>query len=352
MNFWNRIIYHNNLIDWLISIGIIVGTIMLARVLYWLFSKTVHQFTRQTQSGLDDLILKRIDTPVILGIVLVGFRFSIERLTFPRVIDNYLQRGFIFMITLAITWFLTRVVRSLIEHWFRQYSEVESGKPDEQMALVAKRGSLIILWSVGFIVGLNNAGFDVGALIAGLGIGGLAIALAAQDTVKNIIGGLIVFIDKPFHLGDAIKIKDIEGTVIYTGIRSTRIRTAAGRIITIPNAQFTDNAIENITREPSRRVVQDLWLHGQTPVDKVDEARAILLDIATKSEFLINNESEVFLERIYPSALEMRFIYFISKGYNFHQSQSEVNKQILLRFQQAGISFADPTQVTYQRALP
>lgn len=351
MNFWDRIIYHNSLIDWLISIAIIVATILLARIIYWVLSKTMHQFTRQTETGLDDLIIKRIDTPVVLAIVLIGFRFSIERLTFPRSIDNYLQRGFVFMITLTITWFLTRVVRSLIEHWFKQYKEAEGGKADEQMALVAKRASLIILWSLGFIVGLNNAGFDVGALIAGLGIGGLAIALAAQDTVKNIIGGLIVFIDKPFHIGDAIRIKEFEGTVVYTGIRSTRIRTAAGRIITLPNAQFTDNAIENITREPSRRVVVELWLHGETPVEKVEEGRTILKNITDTSEFLINGEAEVYLERIYPSALEVKFIYFISKGYNFAQSQDAVNRQILQRFKAAGIRFADPAQVTYQRSL-
>src|SRR5690606_15268118 len=97
-------------------------------------------------------------------------------------------------------------------------------------------------------------GFDVGALIAGLGIGGLALALAAQDTVKNIFGGMMMFLDRPFRIGDTIIIDKYEGKVEYIGIRSTRIRLASGRLVIIPNAHFTDKAIENISIEPARRI--------------------------------------------------------------------------------------------------
>ena len=88
------------------------------------------------------------------------------------------------------------------------------------------------------ILGLNNAGYDVGAIVAGLGIGGLALALAAQDSVKNLFGGFTIFVDKPFKVKDRIKISGFDGAVEEIGIRSTRIRTLDGRMVTIPNSKF------------------------------------------------------------------------------------------------------------------
>ena len=119
MNFFNRQLYHNNIYDWIISLTIIVASIVLARVIFWLLSKLLKHFSKSLSADLGAQIINRIDTPVALGIVLIGFRFSIERLTFPRSIENYLQRGFVFMSALAITWLITRIVRAIIEHSFK-----------------------------------------------------------------------------------------------------------------------------------------------------------------------------------------------------------------------------------------
>jgi MscS family membrane protein len=95
----------------------------------------------------------------------------------------------------------------------------------------------------------------VGALIAGLGIGGLALAMAARDTVSNVFGGFTIFTDRPFTLNDRIKVSGFDGTVDEIGIRSTRLRTLAGTLVTIPNSTFSESAVENVSAEPSRKVV-------------------------------------------------------------------------------------------------
>lgn len=342
LNFFQQKIYNNSPSQWLIALAMIVGTLIFARVIYWLVSVCFKQFTKRTESELDDLILKRIDTPVVFGIVLIGFRFAVEQLHFSKPIENYLQRGFVFMSALAITWFLTRIVRAGIEFYFRQMQESNNGKNEAEMMMLGKRASVIVLWTLGVIVGLNNAGFDVGALIAGLGIGGLALALAAQDTVKNIIGGLVVFIDKPFRIGDAIRIKDIEGTVVYTGIRSTRIRTGAGRVVTIPNAQFTDNAIENISLEPSRRVIQRIMLAANgndfQKIEKLIDSIKYYLHLSAE----IEPESQlVFLEKLSP-APEIQIIYFVKAGVHIHDTQSLLHLKFLELIQQNGLSLLLP----------
>jgi len=282
-------------------------------------------------------------------VVLVGIRYALKLLTFPHLMNNYVHRGFVLMVTLTVTWLFTRIVRAAIEFYFRQYTTDAENKADKQIMMVAKRASVILLWAVGAVVGLNNAGFDVGALIAGLGIGGLALALAAQDTVKNIIGGLVVFMDKPFYIGDVIKVKEVEGTVIYTGIRSTRIRTGAGRIITIPNAQFTDNAIENITVEPSKRIVTYLALPYETVAEKIDEAILILKNIVEQSPDVNHYDCIIYLEKFSPSSVDINFTYFIKKGSDTHTTQTDVNKEVIRKFKAAGIEFAYPTQMVVER---
>jgi MscS family membrane protein len=292
---------------------------------------------------IDDLIIQRIDTPIAMGIVLIGIRFALKYLEFPEIIEMYVHRGFVMMSALTVTWLVTRIVRAIIENQYKKYAEEENVKVDEQMLLFIKRVSLILLWSMGAVVGLNNAGVDVSALIAGLGIGGLAFALAAQDTVKNLIGGLIIFFDKPFHMGDVIQVKEFQGTVVYIGMRSTRIRNAAGRIITIPNAQFSDSGIENITVEPSRRIVSAFPLSPETSADKVREAIGLINDVVKKAANVVHDDTDTFVEKFTGASIDITLVYFIQKGTNVHQTQNDVNLTILQRLQQAEIQFANPT---------
>jgi len=349
LSFLQEKIYHNTIQHWLIAGAIVVASVVLARAIYWLLSKILLSFARHTESDLDDLIIKRIDTPVALGIVLIGFRFAIEQLTFTRVIDNYLQRGFVFMSAITITWLLTRVIRSIIEVYFRQLAEKDHLVADRQMINFSQKAALVIMWSLGIVVGLNNAGFDVGALIAGLGIGGLAVALAAQDTVKNIIGGLIIFIDKPFVIGDRVKISGFDGFVVYTGMRSTRIRTLEGRLVTIPNHLFTDNSIENVTMELSRRVVNTISLVYETPPARVDEAVNLLRKIANEHPAVHANETAVYFQKLNTYSLDIEFIYFIKKEADILLTQHEINLQVLQQFNDAKLEFAYPTEVQLQK---
>jgi len=336
--------YHNPVNDWGIALGIVVFSLVFARVFYWMVSKSLSWLSRNTNTKIDDLIIQRIDTPIAMGIVLIGIRSALKFLEFPLTIERYVHRGFVMMSALTVTWLVTRIVRAIIENQYKKYAEEENIKVDEQMLLFIKRVSLILLWSMGAVVGLNNAGVDVSALIAGLGIGGLAFALAAQDTVKNLIGGLIIFFDKPFHMGDVIQVKEFQGTVIYIGMRSTRIRNAAGRIITIPNAQFSDSGIENITVEPTRRVATIIALSPEVPADKVKEAIALVNDVIKKVAGVFHDDSDTYVERFSGASIDVSVIYFIQKGNNVHLKQNEVNLAILQRFQQAGIPLANALQ--------
>jgi MscS family membrane protein len=198
------------------------------------------------------------------------------------------------------------------------------------------------------VIGLNNAGYDVGALIAGLGIGGLAFALAAQDSVANLFGGLTVFFDKPFTINDRIKISGFDGFVTEVGIRSTRVKTLAGRIVTIPNKEFTASIVENVSSEPSRKVVQTLGLTYDMDDCKVERAIQVLTDI--HAENVETTEDNVITFNAFGDfSLNILFIYYIKKESDIMVTQSNINMQILKRFAAEGLDFAFPSQTIYTK---
>lgn len=203
---------------------------------------------------------------------------------------------------------------------------------------------------MGLVVAINNAGYDVGALIAGLGIGGLAMAMAAKDTLSNVFGGLTVLADRPFTVNDRIKINGFDGFVREVGLRSTRLETLAGRIVTIPNATFSGSPVENISLEPSRKVALNLGLTYDTTPEQMEEAMATLRQIAAEDSDLEEKVTTAF-DAFGDFAMNLSFVYFIKKGSDIMAVQSRVNLRILREFNQRGLSFAFPTQTIYTPSL-
>lgn len=335
--------YHNTYQEWLMSAAILLATIILARLIYWFINFFLRQLTSRTATKLDDIILEQIKNPALFAIVLTGLWYSLERLHFTDKADANIQRAFTLLVAINITWGFVKVLTGLMKEFLVPYSRRDDNELDEQLMGLLQQVVKIVLWSLGIVVGLNNAGFDVGALIAGLGIGGLALALASQDTVKNMFGGVILFLDKPFQIGDRVIIDGMDGHVVNIGIRSTRIKTLEGRLVTIPNAYFSEKPIQNFSQGPHFRVVNTLGLVYNTPYEKMEEALAILKEVVKDNEWL-EGEPVVFFEQFGAYSLDIKFIYLIKINAAIFEVRSDINFKILKRFREAGLEFAYPTQ--------
>jgi MscS family membrane protein len=346
--FLNNDFYGNTIQDWAISFGIIVAALIIGKILYWIIGKFVKKAAAKTKSRLDDLLVDKLEEPVIYGLIIIGFYWGFQRLSFGEGVDNFFKHVFIIIIALNVTWLFVRVVDSLIEEYVMPVVSRSESDLDDQLMPIIRKTVKAAMWALGVIIGLNNAGFDVTALIAGLGIGGLALALAAQDTVKNIFGGLMVFIDKPFKITDRIKVNGWDGTVEDIGVRSTRIRTLEGRLVTMPNGQFSDNAVENVTLEPSRKVKVNLGLTYETSPDNMEKAIQMLKDIAANNNS-IEKDVLVAFNSWGDFAMGILFIYYIKSQENNLEVQTEMNMQILRQFNDAGLEFAYPTQTIYKK---
>lgn len=350
MEWLNTTYYHNTAQDWLISLVIIGASVILSKVLYWVFSNVFKKLTERTKTRLDDILVDHIEEPVVFAVVIAGIYYALHRLHFTDTLDDWIGKVYFFLIVFNIAWLLNRLIDSLIEEYLEPLVKATEGDLDDQLLPILSKVIHFIVWSMAIVIGLNNAGYDVGALIAGLGIGGLAFALAAQDTVANVFGGITVFFDKPFTIHDRIQVSGYDGTVTEVGIRSTRLKTLAGRIVTIPNKVFNGTIIENVSAEPSRKVVQVLGLTYDMDETKVEQGIKILKEIHEQN-METTEDSIVSFSAFGDFSLNITFIYFIKKEADIMNTQTWMNMEILKRFNAAGLDFAFPSQTIYTKKL-
>jgi MscS family membrane protein len=244
---------------------------------------------------------------------------------------------------------VARLVNALLEEYLAPKAADKNTLKylDNHLMSILRRTVLAIIWSLGIVMALNNVGVNVATLVAGLSIGGLAFALAAQDTIKNIYGGFTIFTDRPFRIGDRIKVDGFDGFVENIGIRSTRIRTLEKRLVTMPNFKLVEASVENISEEPMRRVLMKLGLTYNTTPQKMNEAMEILKAIPEKVRNVDPKDITVAFTDFTDFSLVITFVYFIRKNADVMETPSQVNTEILRAFNEAGLQFAYPTQTVY-----
>lgn len=335
--------YQNTLQEWVVGLGIIVVSIVLGKAVYWIFSRVIRAFTSRSKARVDDIIVDMVEEPIVFMIIASGIWFGLQTLTLPDRLETAIQNSYHVIVALLVGWLLSRLFDALYRQYLIPLVEKSETDLDDQLAPIISKGVKVIIWSLAFIIGMNNAGYDVAALIAGLGIGGLALAMAAKDTVSNIFGGFTIFTDKPFNSGDRIKVSGFDGTVSEIGLRSTRLKTLDGRIVTIPNSTFADSAVENVSWEPWRKVVLNIGLIYDTTPEQIEQAMGILKEISD-THASTEEDTWIAFNAFGDFALNICFIYYIRKGEDVGATQTEVNLAILRRFNENKLEMAFPTQ--------
>ncbi len=339
--------YGNDVIAWLKALAIIVASAMVGKTVYWMFRNVVRRLTAKTKTKLDDLIIDMIEEPIVVILTVLGFVIAFNTLTFESErIGTFISNAMTAAITLSVAWLLARLIDSLIQEYVKPLTEKSESDLDDQLLPILRKGTKLTIWTVGTIVALNNAGYDVGALLAGLGVGGLALAIAAQDTVANVFGGATIFADRPFVMGDRVRVGGYDGVIRDIGIRSSRLETRDGALVTMPNSKFTSSAVENVTAGIGRRIVLDLGLTYDTTYAQMETAMQALRDIAAAHPGVMD-DVKVSFSKWGDFSMGIRFAFFVDPSANFRATENAVNMEILKRFSAAGLEFAFPTQTLY-----
>ncbi len=339
--------YGNTIFAWGQAMAIVIGALLVGKTAYWVFQNVARKLTAKTQTRFDDIILDMIEEPIVVIVAVLGFSVAFNRLSFAshRVTD-FLGDTVMAAITLSVAWLFARLIDSLIvEYVVPLAAETESDLDDQLLPIVRKTARLGI-WILGIIVALNNAGFNVGAVLASLGVGGLAMAIAAQDTVGNVFGGVTVFADRPFSIGDRVRIGGYDGIVREIGIRSSRLETRDGALVTMPNSKFTSSAVENVSTGVGRRIVNTLGLTYDTTPEQMEKAIDILREIAGADDG-VSEDVKISFSSWGDFAMGIRFAFFVNPDAHFRNTENAVNMAILRRFNAEGLEFAYPTQTLY-----
>ena len=254
--------------------------------------------------------------------------------------------------TIAVTWALSRLVELSYRMWIDrltkrgQVSAIPMLKP-------AKTFLNVIIIVMAVLVWLDNLGFNVGTLLAGLGVGGIAFALAAQDTIKNLLGSIMILLDKPYRVGQRVVAKGHDGVVEEIGLRSTKLRLLSGHQATIPNEQMANTDIENVDRRPNIRRFFNIAIRYDTPLEKVDRAVKIVEGILENHEGM-NPEltPRVYFNEFNRDSLNIIVIFWYHPPdyWAFMALSQRINKQIMQAFEKEGIAFALPSQTVYSES--
>ena len=342
--------YGNSILNWAIAVGILILSFVVVKMLYWIFSNVIRRLTSKTKTSLDDVLIDKLEKPLTYLVLILGYWISIHYLVFKEEVELVLENVAYFLLVIDVTAILSRIVDALITEIIMPISEKSDSSFDNQLIPVIQKGVRSIIWILGIIIGLDNIGFDITAMIAGLGIGGLALALAAQDSVKNIFAGIMIFLDKPFRIKDRIQVDGFDGIVEEVGLRSTRLRTLEGRIVTIPNSRFTDNSVTNVTSQPTLKVKLNLGLIYDTYEVQMQKAIDILEDIVKNQEAITDDYAAGF-NGFGDFSLNILFIYYVKPDSHWLDTQTLVNKEILRRFNKEGLEFAFPTQTILKKDI-
>ncbi len=346
MAFVDTVWLGNTWLQYLEFAGIILVGVILGKISYWVVTNIILKITEKTKTKLDDLLIHSLKRPVVFLIFTLAFYFGSKVLTLTEGAQKVFGSITSILVTLNIAWFVMNILDALIVNYIAPATAKTKSDLDDTLIPIIRKALKVIIVSVTLVMIIDNFGYDVTSLIAGLGIGGLAFALAAQDLLSNLFGGIAILTDKPFRLGDRIRVDGNDGFIREIGLRTTRMQTLDGTMIVIPNSIIAHTTLENVSKEKARKVKVTIGVTYDTSNRKLEQAKKIIAEVI-KENVDTKDESLVSFYNFGDSALEILVIYWIKNFDNILGARDRVNMELKKRFEKAKIEMAFPTQTVY-----
>jgi small-conductance mechanosensitive channel len=335
VNILEQTFWGNTLADWLLALAVAVSVFVVLNILKRLVMRRVRAWVKLTETDLDDLIVRLFGRTWYLLLIAISIYAGSFVLKLPE-IERALRA------VLAILFLIQAAIwgSGLISYWAsRQLRErVEEDAPATATINALSFFGRILVWTVALLLAVDNIpGVEIDALLAGLGIGGIAVALAVQTVLRDLFASLAIHLDQPFVAGDFIMVGEYWGTVLHTGIKSTRIRSITGEELIFSNANLLDSRIRNYKRMEKRRVAFSIGVKCQTPHEKLVQIRPIVQEI-------IESQPQTSFDRVDcrelgASSLKFEIVYYVlSCDYNVYMDvEHAINLEIARRFAEEGI---------------
>lgn len=288
--------------------------------------------------------------PVSLFLFMVGLAVGLYFLTIGPTLREFLIRVFQLLNIICIGWLLYNLV-DLLTLVLNRWTRGRQGHLSLMLVPLARKTLRVMLVTVLLLFAAENVfKQDVKALLAGLGIAGLAVSLAAQDSIRNLFGSVMIFADQPFAIGEFIELLGHKGTVEDIGFRSTRIRTIDGYLLTMPNSKIADSPVQNNSRRNKIRRVVEIGLPADTPPASVERVLQMLHEIFQQQDItsafdLEKDPVRIAFDEMQGNLLRVKVFYWFRNGnyWDYLAHAQAVNLQILSRLSAMDVKFLFPS---------
>ena len=342
----NYSFFGNEIWRYVVFIFLMGITIPVAKIIIYILHNFLFKWAEKTNFKLDDIFFRSIN-PSITMFAFAGLFYLGSSILNQGNYDVIFTKIFNFLIIVPIVYFLIKFSTESIGYYLK--GDTKSKKINEAAIDLLMQIVRIALFLIGILLILSNLGYNVSALLAGLGVGGLAFALAAQDLLKNFFAGISLIFDKTFNKGERVQFQGNSGKIEELRLRSTKLRTYDGTLLTIPNAMLSDNIVENVTKVPRVKVAMTLGVTYDTSSKKLKEAKKIIMDAIKKHEDADEESTWIYFDNFGAYSLDIQVIYY-SKGLKMDDwparihMKEDINFAIKEGFEKAKIEMAFPTQ--------
>lgn len=321
---------------------------ILRKIFEFILDNYIHRLTKRTSFTWDDDLLEGIRRPIGFIFLMGYFLLTYPNLQFSITINLYLSTLLDIAISAGVVWVFYNLADVLSKYLTVITAKTENKLDDQLVPLIRKTLRFFVV-VMGVILILQNNGYNVASLIAGLGIGGLAVALAARDTLANFFGSVTIFLDRPFRIGDWIKIGSVEGTVEEVGFRSTRIRTFYNSLVSVPNSSLANTDIDNLGMRKYRRLKTILNLTYSTTPEQMEAFVEGIKAIVKANKHFRQDFYEVHFNSFGPHSLDVLvYVFFEVPDWSTElQQRHNFLLEVLRLAKELGVEFAFPTQTIH-----
>jgi small-conductance mechanosensitive channel len=338
-------VWGNSLKDWLAA-----GVVAAAALAAALFFKTVvlarlKALAERTDTDLDDTLVGALSAVRFGELTVVAVAVGARSLYLPAGVERALHLSLLLVLGYRAAALLQA---ALVAFWRSATAEVPNGDPTSRSALRNAEyvlGGVVWLGAVLFV--LDNLGVNITTAVAGLGIGGIAVAMAAQQLLGDLFSSFVIFMDKPFKVGDFIIVDGLTGTVENVGLKTTQVRSLSGELLVFPNSDLTKARIRNFKQMRERRVAFGFGILYETPRAKVAAVPEMVREIfATLPKTRLDR---VHFSAFGESSLDFEVVFYVlDADYNLYMDlQQAANLALMERFEREAIAFAYPTRTLY-----
>jgi MscS family membrane protein len=330
-------------------ISVLAFTFFIGKILKYFLVRLEPKLAEKGQKLLS-VAAHAASTSVTFLFFAIGLNIGISFLNVPEGFESLLNTVLELLVILAIGHFVYRQI-DVVDKWLRRFANEDSVNIDDMLIpIVGKSIRVAVVILVVLQAAQTLSDQPITSILAGIGIGGLALGLAAQDTIRNFFGSLMIFADKPFNVGELIDLNGQIGSVEEVGVRTTKVKTLDGHMLSIPNGSLANMTIHNIGKRTFIRRVFDVTITYDTPPEKVDRAIELLKEILDNHEGMDPNlPPKVYFDNLNADSLNLKCYYWYHPPlfWDYMDFNERINLEIFKRFNEEGIDFAFPTQTIY-----